>query len=346
MVNSRLIMSEVYLYFFILLSIFLLLKSFKKENKQRILFFIFSAISFGIALNIKFFAIEFAIPILVMILFYDSFNEKFNFRFFKNRKNVLKVISLALVFFVISSISFVATFPKYHDDPLNEILKIRSDAEEVGYASIPTAEKNYLFQTLITLQVTLLPYLMDSYIHDIFPDEAGKVRLATESPSNYSTIPLSLFFFIGLIYLIKKIKTGNLTFSEFALLVLFTSLFVFILSVVDYPTVDRYYLPLMFSIILIASYGLGKFIKQILSQKEKILFFMSFIIAHSLYIIPFVNEIYYSGAYWRNPLPVSSQLSLNDSLVYVSTITFLMIFVLIYFRIKTAIPLETRQARS
>jgi len=63
-VNSRLIMSEVYLYFFILLSIFLLLKSFEKENKHRIAFFVLGAISFGIALNIKFFAIEFIIPIL------------------------------------------------------------------------------------------------------------------------------------------------------------------------------------------------------------------------------------------------------------------------------------------
>jgi len=41
MVNSRLMMTEVYLYFFILLSIFLLLKSFKKESKHRIAYFIF-----------------------------------------------------------------------------------------------------------------------------------------------------------------------------------------------------------------------------------------------------------------------------------------------------------------
>jgi len=352
MVNSRLMMTEVYLYFFIFLSIFLLLKSFKKESKHRKAYFIFGAISFGFALNIKFIAIEFVVPILVMILFYDSFNEKLNFRFFKNKKNVLKALSLVLVFFVISSISFVATFPKYHDNALSEILKIRGESESVGFASLPTAEKNYLFQTLITLQVTLVPYLMDSYIHDVFSDEVGKTRLSnpsvepTGSPSNYATIPLSLFFIIGLIYIIQKIKTRNLIFSELALLVWFTFLFIFIVLTVNLATIERYYLPVMFSIILIASYGLGRFIKQIQSQKEKILFFMSFIIAHSLYIIPFVNEIYYSGAYWRNPLPVSSQLSLYDPLVYVSTITFVMIFVLIYLRIKTAIPGKTRQARS
>jgi len=40
-VYSRLIMTEVYLHFFILLSILLLLQSFKKENNHRIPFFIF-----------------------------------------------------------------------------------------------------------------------------------------------------------------------------------------------------------------------------------------------------------------------------------------------------------------
>jgi len=348
LVNSRLLMTEVYLYFFIVLSIFLLLKSFKKENNHRKLFFILGAISFGFALNVKLIAIELVIPILLMILFYDSFNEKLNFRFFKNKKNVLKIISLLLVFFVISSIAFLATYPKYYDDTWNQILKINDEESEIGFASFPTAEKNYLFQTLITLQVTLLPYLMDSYIHDVFPNEFENTRLTINwvepigLPANYSTIPLSLFFFIGLITLIRKIKTRNLKFSEFALLVWFFGVFIFTLLTVDDPTIERYYLTIMFPIILIASYALGNFIKQIQNQKEKILFFMSFMITHSLYIISFFDKIYFSSAYWGNPLPVSSQLSLIDPLVYVSTIIFVAVFILIYLRIRLGISVETR----
>jgi len=340
LVNSRLIMSEVYLYFFLLLSILFLLKSFKKENNHRKLFFILGAITFGIALNIKLFAIELVIPILAMILFYDSFNEKLNFKFFKNRKNILKVISLTLIFFVISSISFVATFPRYYDDTLNQITEIRQGSYLV-FASFPTAEKNYLYRTLVTLQVVLLPYLMDSYAHDIFPDEAQKMHMTKSrgDPQNFSTIPLSLFFFIGLIYMINKIKTRNLKFSEFALLVWFTSLFIFVTLFIDRPFVERYYLPLMFPVILIASYALWKFIKQIQNQKEKILFFMSFIIAHSLYIITFSDTIYFSSSMHLMPLgntlPVSSQLSLIEPLVYVSSIVFVVIFVIVYLRTKT-----------
>jgi len=337
-INSRLIMSEVYLYFFILLSILLLLKSFKKENKHRITFFILGAISFGFALNIKMFAIELVIPILVMIIFYDSFNEKLNFKFFKNKKNVLKVISLVFIFFVISSISFVATFPRYYDDPLNQIIKIRGEAS-FGFASFPTAEKNYLYRTLLTLQITLLPYLMDPFVYDVFPDEAQKTRLKQidDDPQNFSTIPLSLFFFIGLIYMMRKIKTGNLNFSGLVLLVWFTSIFIFITLFVDWSSAERYYLPIMFPVMLIASHALWKFIKQIENQKEKILFFMSFIIAHSLYIISFFDDIYFSRLvkHTSPALYTSSKYSLNDPLVYVSSIVFVMIFVIVLLRSKT-----------
>jgi len=340
-VYSRVIMSEVYVHFFILLSILLLLISFKKENNHRILFFIFGAISFGIALNIKPIAIQLIIPILIMILFYDSFNEKLNFRFFKNRKNVLKVISVIFVFFVITSITFVATYPRYHDNPLNEILKTRETLGFMTFQSFPTAEKNYLFRTLATLQVTLLPYLTDSYIHEVFSDEVNKTKLwkigltgVQENISNYSTIPLSLFFFIGLINIIRKIKTGNLKFSEFALLVWFASLFISTVLIVNTLAVERFYLPPMFPIILIASYALAEFIKQIQNQKEKILFFTSFIIAHSLYIISFFDKIYFSNTRWESPMPVSSQLSLLEPLVI--GITFL-----IYLRVKIRIAAET-----
>jgi len=348
---SRLIMTEVYLYFFILLSILLLLISFKKENNHRILFFIFGAISFGIALNIKLIAIEFIIPILIMILFYDSFNKKLNFGFFKNRKNVLKVISLIFVFFVISSITFVATYPRYYDNTLNEIFENRNTYSATTHHSLPTAEKNYLYKTLSTLQVTLLPYLMDSYIRDVFYDEVWKTKmwktLVNESQetiiSNYSTIPLSLFFFIGLINIIRKIKSRNLKFSEFALLVWFTSLFVFTVLVMNEPSVERFYLPLMFPVILIASYALGEFIKQIQNQKKKILFFMLFIITHSLYIISFFDEIYFSNrGGWLSPLPVSSEHSLIDPVVYLSSMIFVGISFLIYLRVKIRTTAETR----
>jgi len=340
-VNSRLMMTEVYLHFFILLSIFLLLKSFKKQSKQRIAYFIFAAISFGIAFNIKIFAIELVIPILVMILFYYSFNEKLNFKFFKNKKNVLKATSLVLVFFVVSSIAFVATFPRYYDDTFSQILNIKGESENVGFASLPTAEKNYLFKTLVTLQVTLIPYLTDSYLNDVFPDEVAKSYLIYGPASNHSTIPLSLFFFIGIIYLVKKIKTRNLKFSELSLLVWFTSLFVFAVLINDFPRMERYYLPVMFPIMLIASYGLARFIKQIQSQKEKILLFGSFIIAHSVYIISFFDIIYFSNTNDTVRIDQWPYIMLNDPLVYVPAITFIMIFGLVYLRMKTRIPAKT-----
>jgi len=98
----------------------------------------------------------------------------------------------------------------------------------------------------------------------------------------------------------------------------------------------------MFPVILIASYALGEFIKQIQNKKEKILFFMLFIIAHSLYIISFFDKIYFSvvGG-WLSPLPVSSQLSLTEPVVYLSSMMFVGISFLIYIRVKMRITAET-----
>jgi len=142
--------------------------------------------------------------------------------------------------------------------------------------------------------------------------------------------------------MIRKIKTGTLKFSEFALLVWFASLFIFNVLIVDFVWIERYYLTLMFPVILIASCALGEFVKQIQNQKEKILFFMLFIIAHSLYIISFFDKIYFLNTRWYSPLPVSSQLSLIDPLVYVSSIMFVGISFLIYLRVKIRITAETR----
>jgi len=281
-----------------------------------------------------------------MILFYDSFNEKLNFRFFKNGKNVLKVSSLVLVFLVISAIAFVATFPKYYDNTLNQLFETKYSDQAMLFASFPTTEKNYLYNTLATLQVTLLPYLMDFYIQDVFPDELQKGKRLIGgpegAPSNYSTIPLSLFFFIGLINIIRKIKTGNLRFSEFVLLVWFASLFIFTVLVIDFAWLERYYLPIMFPIIFIASYALGEFIKQIQNQKEKILFFVLFIITHLLYIISFFDEFYFSNTgSWLSPIRVSSEHSLIEPVVYLSSMMFVGVSFLIYLRVKIRITTET-----
>jgi len=62
---------------------------------------------------------------------------------------------------------------------------------------------------------------------------------------------------------------------------------------------------------------------------------MSFIIAHSLYLIPHLDEIYRSTTRWRNPFPISSELSLTEPFVYVSSIVFVIILIIFLLRSKT-----------
>jgi len=254
---------------------------------------------------------------------------------------------------VIASITFLATFPRYYDDPINEILEMRSGIKDFEnmvnmYMTPPTFHKNYLFHIYTTSQVTLFPYLLDPYFNEIFPDQYWIIQSGHGIPFNYSSIPLTLFFFVGLIYIVKNIKTGNLKFSEFALLVWFASLFIINVLTTDFYHITRLWLPIFFPIVFIASYGLWRFVEQIQNKKEKILFSGAFIISHSLYLIPHLNLLYFKSppSFVTSPFPVNSQFSLNDPLVYVSTITFVMIFILIYIRIKMQSPAQTRKASS
>jgi len=97
---------------------------------------------------------------------------------------------------------------------------------------------------------------------------------------------------------------------------------------------------------LIAAYALGDFIKQIQNQKEKIIFFILFITAHSLYIISFFDELYFSNIRWFSPFPISLQHALIDPLVSVSTIIFVGVTFLVYLRPKLEPSTKTIQGFS
>ena len=63
---------------------------------------------------------------------------------------------------------------------------------------------------------------------------------------------------------------------------------------------------------------------------------MSFIIAHSLYVILFFNRIYFSSTNVNYPF-INSQFALTEPLVYVSTIIFVVISFLLFIKIKMKI---------
>jgi flagellar biogenesis protein FliO len=98
--------------------------------------------------------------------------------------------------------------------------------------------------------------------------------------------------------------------------------------------------------ILIASYGLSRFISNEPNLKAKIIFVSIFIISHAITILAFSDLIYYSPEFiWPTPLPFSLQASLELPIVSILGIIFLITFGIFAIR-KLIIFKKTTQQSS
>lgn len=324
--NSRVIMSEVYSNFFIILSILLLLFALKANNKSKIIYFILGAIVFGLAVNVKLTAVELSILFVGMILFMDYFRQKLSFSFLRKKKHTLRLISFVLIFLTISSISFIVFSPKYYDDPLLQTSETLKQGD-FGFISFPSIHNDNIFRTLATYHTTLIPYSFDYY--DLNYKEIPTYSLSNTVPFTYTSVPLTLFFFVGIGYLLNSIYRKKLIFSEFILLIWFSSLFILTILTVESFWVERFYVPLFFPILFIASYGIYLFIKKIKTKKIQISFFVFFIFCHIVTTLSFWNVLYQSpDERWGNPLTeMNLQTAFENPVVIISSLLFVIWYI-------------------
>jgi len=341
--NSRAAMTEVYAGFFTLLAILLLIYAVKTKNNINFKYLILSSLVFGISINVKLNSAELIVLLVAIIVFRKSFGKKLDFRILRKRKELLNTFFLILIFFSGTTMALFISNPYYYPDPINQLLEMgRGEKELTGgltggnvvLLAYPSIENDHLFRTLQTFHTTLIPYFVPYY--EAQSSEKSWRDLYLNDTYTISSVPLSIFFFIGLFYLISKIKKTSINFSEFLLLVWFTSLFVLIVLTVREFNMERYFLPLMFPIMIIASYGMWNLICKIQSKKEKFLLFFSFIFCHSLFTLTFWKTIYFSpGVDAVDPnriispshLPFTMQNAINDPIIQWTSIGFIIILI-------------------
>lgn len=338
MLNGRSIMAEVYTMFFLMLSITLLLYSLNMKRNGRIAYFVFSAISFGLAINSKLTAIELSFLFLGIILFGNKLNEKINLNYFKNKREVLRIILLLFVGSTIVASSFLFFTPRYHENPL-DVFDSPKKYQAYPFLTVPSLEHDHLFRFLATIHSTLIPYFVDYYDSPLNEFYKGKppLYLSWDGPQTYSSLPLSIFFFIGLGYIINKIRKKELKYSELLVLIWFVSLLILAVLLNRDYRIERLILYLMFPIMLIATYGLWSFVRNISNKKLQYSFTGYFILTHALVALVSWDILYYSyGKQWSNPLThFTIQSSITDPIVVGSSIGF-MVFLLfiIGYKIK------------
>ena len=337
---SRTIMTEVHYIFFSMLSLFLLLYSFKSGH-LKIKYFILSTVSFGCALTSKLLSIEF-FPLLATIITVNYFfnSAKTN----SNTKKIIKITVIVSVFFLLSIFSFLLTQPGFYKDPLLQIKTTKSDMDnynrDVWFIAYPTFQGIQPTRIVSLFHYALFPSPIQHQIPGAYPNST--FNLGWNNPPTNSSIPLTIFFFIGFAYLIQKIRKSSDCKPEILILSWFVSTFILTLMIARDFSLERYLLPFLLSIILIASYGFWNFIKNISSRKIKIAFAIHFLFAHAVTSMSYWQKIYQSpGTFWTNPLPYGTlQESLINPFTLFVNVTFIVFFTYILvtrFRVKVEV---------
>jgi 4-amino-4-deoxy-L-arabinose transferase-like glycosyltransferase len=299
--HSRTIMTEVHYIFFSMLSLLLLLYAFKTDQ-IKIKYFVASAIVFGLALTSKILSIEFSALFFGIILLGILIKKQPDSI---KKKNIPKISLFVFSFFIISVFSYFLTEPGFYENPLKQIAVMKNDMDNynrdvwyIGYPSIHGVQIN----TMITVfHYVLFPSFIENQTSDSHLNPGG--NLTKSIPHTYSSIPLTIFFFVGIGYLIYRIKKFKNPIFEILVLVWFISTFVLSLAIAKDFSLERYLLPLGISVIFIASYGLLNFIKDIPYNKTKIVFVSYFIFTHVVTTMLYWQKIYFSpGTTWTNPL--------------------------------------------
>ena len=341
--HSRTIMTEVHYIFFSMLSLLLLLYAFK-TGSMRIKYFISSAVSFGLALTSKLLSIEFAGLFIGIILFSILFKKTDS----GNGKRDIPKIGLSIfLFFTISVFSLFLTEPGFYENPLKQISVMKTHMDnynrDVWYIGYPTIQRVQINTLLTVFHYALFPSFVEKQI-----TESHTNHNLGETSQTYSSIPLTIFFLVGIGYLIYRVRKFKNFVSETLLLIWFISTLVLSLAMAKDFSLERYLLPLGISIIFIASYGLWNFIKDISHNKIKIIFVIYAIFTHFVTTLSYWQKIYFSpGTIWTDPLNYGTlQESLDNTFgIVVNSIfvAFILFMIIIRFRDKPSKSITVKE---
>tara|TARA_Y100000590_G_scaffold80884_1_gene89817 strand:+ start:5409 stop:6968 length:1560 start_codon:yes stop_codon:yes gene_type:complete len=328
MLHGRILTTEIFVSFFMLFSLLLLLHAFLGKNNFQLKYLIFSGISFALALNSKIISLE-ILPLMILVICF-SHSKEISFNSIKKIFSK-RIIGLLSLFLVITIISTVATFPFYYVDPVGQFFVQLESGKNYGAwnSSIFEGKDSSLLGFLFTFSATVMPtidmyyYMFDS---ENIPDSA-------QLGHTFTTIPLSIFSFIGFCFIIQKIRKRNFKFSEFFILAWYIPIFIFSSLITESYNITRYFLPLMFPMLLMMSYGLWRFIENTSSTKLKFYFVSLFVFSHAITYLIFWERIYLQPTIiWRLPHDINLRESLSEPIVYVSSIIFIISFIVIYFK--------------
>jgi len=330
---SRIILPEVFFNFFIILAIFLILLSLKKE-KINFKFFLLASFTFSLAVNTKIASLE-VLPFLITIIFFRSFiQNKVELSKIKNKENLTKSIWLILIFLSVFFVSLIVTFPYYWPDPIGQLQLQINSLDPENYGGLKTSINIKKIFLPIIESATIAP-IIDGYYYIFSPEEVPE---SATWGHTFTSIPLSLFFIIGLGYLFWKFKTKKIVFGELIIFGWYVSVYLILTPLIESYNASKNFVPIIFPMALIMSYGLWRFIENFSHKKTKIFFFGLTMFVHAVTFLIFWKMIYFEPLrIWSLPVFYNFREALLNPYVIFLGIIFIIVFslILVYkFKLK------------
>ena len=331
MLYSRIIQSEIFMVFFMMLSILLILYSVKNNGRAQIKYLVLGAITFALAVNVKLTALELFPLLFIMILWRSDVKEKFHISKIKDKKFLRKSIFLFLLFLTIVFSTIIITNPYYYVDPIGQLsiqYQNLQDLKSISSESRSTWSplQNFYMPFLGTFSATIYPAI-DAY-YSIF--DADNIPKSVANGYTFTSVPLTILFFVGVFYLLRKIMKKELLFAELLIVIWFLSFFITISLGNDSFTQTKYYVPMILPIVLIMAYGFVNCLKNILNKIVQKIFFITTIAAHAVTYLIFWENIYFNPEkIWRLPLDINFQKAISDPIVLLCSVIFLISFFII-----------------
>lgn len=326
---NRTIMTEAYIYFFMILSFLLLLYSFEKKGKIKYFLFIASAIIFGIAFDTKAIVFMFFPLFICTIFLRNSIGVKFLFKKIFTKKVFVNSIIISTIYFSIFFISIIATLPFYWIGPIDQIIfqKESLDAYSSGMSlHMPWESDSKIHVRFLSTITVIFAPIIDTYYNYFVEEIPNSVKFA----NNFSSVPLSILFVIGIIYLLTSIKKKIISGSEILLLFWITSMFLFISTMTESYSTSRFYIMVFIPMIFVAAFGFNKFLMKIKNLNFKIVIFSIGIIAHALTTIIFWEELFFSpNLMWGDPLMIKFQDAIIQPYVIIPSVIFGVLILLV-----------------
>ena len=331
MLYSRIIESEIFQIFFMLLSILLILYSVKNQGRTQIKYLVLGAITLALAINVKLTAIELVPLLFIMILWRSDTKKKFHISKIKDKKFLSKSIFLILVFSMTVFSTVVITNPYYYVDPIEQLKnqyqglqEMKSDYSE-SHPPWSPLQKFYM-PFLGTFSATIYPAI-DTYYYAF---DADNIPQSVVNGYTFTSVPLTILFFVGTWYLLRKIIKKELLFSEFLIVIWFVSFFITISLGVESYSTTKYYVPMILPIVLIMAYGFVNCLNWVLNKAVQKIFFITTIVTHAITYLIFWENIYFDPEkIWRLPMDINFQKSISDPIVLFSSMIFLVSFFII-----------------